>query len=112
MIALSLRQFRNQGVVALVLLALVAVVYAVTGPHLAHIYYVSAKAAAACTPAQPCSARIKLSTFYGLLELIGTLLVAVPALIGAFWGRRSSAVSSRTGRTVWPGPRASPATGG
>lgn len=86
MIRLGIRQFRTQAYVAIGLLAVAAIVLASTGSHLAHIYDLQAKAEAACAPSSPCQVDLNISTFYRLLELIGTALVAVPALVGAFWG--------------------------
>ncbi len=58
-----------------------------TGSHVAHIYDVYAKAQAACAASAECrQVNLNISTFDRLLQLIGTVLVAVPALIGAFWG--------------------------
>jgi ABC-type transport system involved in multi-copper enzyme maturation permease subunit len=87
MIRLTLRQFRNQSYVAIVMLIAAAALLAATGPHFAHIYAVYAKAQAACVASSTCgNVDINVGTFYQLVELIGTALVAVPALVGAFWG--------------------------
>jgi hypothetical protein len=87
MIRLSLRQFRTQGFVAIGLLLLAGAMLASTGPHIAHLYDLNAKAQAACVASSRCEpANINLGTLDRLLELIGTALVAVPGLIGAFWG--------------------------
>ena len=87
MIRLSLRQFRTQTYLAIGLLTLAAILLAATGPHFAHIYDVFAKAQAARAASPTCpNVRISIGTLDSLLELIGTVLVAVPALVGAFWG--------------------------
>jgi hypothetical protein len=87
MIRLSWRQFRSQAGVALTLLVLVAILFAATGPHHAHLYNVYDQAQAACAASGNCrQVTINIGQFDRLLELIGTALVAVPALIGAFWG--------------------------
>ncbi len=87
MIRLSLRQFRTQGWVAIGLLVLVAVLLGSTGPHLAQLYDDFAKSRAACTPSGRClQSNISIGELNRRLELIGTALVAVPGLIGAFWG--------------------------
>jgi hypothetical protein len=87
MIRLSLRQFRAQAYIALGLLAMAAIVLAATGPHFAHLYDVYAKAQAACVASPTCpNVQIRISTLDSLLKLIGTALVALPALVGAFWG--------------------------
>src|ERR1700748_2301815 len=84
---LTLRQFRTQGAVALGLLVLAAILLGSNGPHLAHLYDDFAKSNAACTASGRClQANISLGKTYQLLELIGSALVAVPGLIGAFWG--------------------------
>jgi hypothetical protein len=87
MIRLTWRQFRILGFVAVALLIIAAGLFASTGPHLAHVYDVYAKAQAACTSGGNCpSISFTIGKFDALLELIGTALVAVPGLIGAFWG--------------------------
>ncbi|UQX89250.1 ABC transporter permease [Jatrophihabitans telluris] len=87
MIRLSLRQFRTQGYLAIGLLGVAAIMLAATGPHFAHVYDAYAKAQGACIASPTCpNVRIGVSTLDSLLELIGTALVAVPALVGAFWG--------------------------
>jgi ABC-type transport system involved in multi-copper enzyme maturation permease subunit len=104
MIRLSWRQFRNQAGVTGVLLIAVAILFAITGPHLAHIYGIYARAQAACLTSTTCeSVRINVSRFDLILELIGTALVAVPALIGAFWGAPliSRELEHGTQRLVW-----------
>jgi hypothetical protein len=88
MIRLSLRQFRTQGVVAAALLVLVAIMLGSTGPHLAHLYAESAKArAASCAASGPClQSAVNIGELDRLLQLVAIALVAVPALVGAFWG--------------------------
>jgi hypothetical protein len=87
MIRLSWRQFRLQAAVAFGLLVAVAIVFIATRGHLDHIYSVYAKANAACVVSSDCrGVSISLGKVDQLLELIGTALVAVPALAGAFWG--------------------------
>lgn len=87
MIRLSLRQFRTQGLVAIGLLLLAAVLLGSTGPHLAQIYDDFAKSHAACAGSGRClPGSVNEGKLDRLLELIGTALVAVPGLIGAFWG--------------------------
>jgi hypothetical protein len=87
MIRLTLRQFRTQAYVAIALLIAAAALLAATGPHFTHLYNGYAKAEAECFASATCGrVDIKIGTFYQLLELIGTALVAVPGLVGAFWG--------------------------
>jgi hypothetical protein len=103
-IRLSWRQFRTQGAVASVLLVAVAVLFIVTRGHVAHLYSVYHAAQAACIANPNCpGAGIGLSKSVQLLELIGTALVVVPALIGAFWGAPLIAREFENGthRLVW-----------
>jgi hypothetical protein len=86
MIRLGLRQFRTNGWVAIGLLVLASALLASTRPHLAQLYDDYAKSQAACVASRRCEASIDIGEFDRLLELIGTALVAVPGLIGAFWG--------------------------
>lgn len=104
MIRLSLRQFRAQACVAIGLLLLAAVLLAATGPHIAQIYDGYAKAQAACVASSRCGhVNINLGELDQLLELIGTALVAVPGLIGAFWGAPliSRELEQGTHRLAW-----------
>jgi ABC-2 family transporter protein len=65
---LAWRQSRGQALVAVVATAVVAAVLVATHSHVA------------ATPED------ELSTFYKQLQLLGTVLIGVPAAIGAFWG--------------------------
>jgi hypothetical protein len=65
---LAWRQARGQALVAVVTTAVVAAVLVTTRSHIA------------ATPED------ELSTFYKQLQLLGTVLIGVPAAIGAFWG--------------------------
>ena len=87
MIRLSWRQFRAQAIVAGGLLLAIAVVLIATRSHLSYLYGIYAKAEAACKASRDCrDVSINLSQLDKLLELLGTALVALPALVGAFWG--------------------------
>jgi ABC-type transport system involved in multi-copper enzyme maturation permease subunit len=87
MTRLSWHQFRLQAAVACGLLVAVAIVFIATRGHLNYLYVVYAKANAACIASSNCpGVSINLSTLDQLLELIGTALVVVPALVGVFWG--------------------------
>jgi ABC-2 family transporter protein len=89
MIRLSLRQFRTQGIVAFGLLVLAAIVLGSTGPHLSHLYAeaVKAQAAAGCRASGPClQSALDIGELDKLLQLVAIALVAIPGLIGAFWG--------------------------
>jgi hypothetical protein len=104
MIRLSWRQFRAQAAVACGLLVAVAVVFIATRGHLNYLYTVYAKANTACVNNPSCpGVGIKLSKLDQLLELIGTALVVVPALVGAFWGAPLIAREFENGthRLVW-----------
>lgn len=68
MIWVAWRQARGQALVAVVATAVVTGLLVVTHGHVA------------TTPED------QLSTFYETLRLLGTLLIGVPAVIGAFWG--------------------------
>jgi len=87
MIRLSWRQFQAQAAVACALLIAVLILFATTRGNIDHLYTVFAKANAACVNNPSCpGVGIQLSKLDQLLELIGTALVVVPALIGVFWG--------------------------
>ena len=104
MIRLTWRQFRTQAAVATGLLVAVAVVLVSTRPHLAHLYGIYERAQAACVTNPNCrQVSINLSELDKLLELLGTLLVGVPALVGAFWGAPLIAREFENGthRLVW-----------
>jgi ABC-2 family transporter protein len=90
--------------VAIILLVFVAIAFGVTGSHLAHIYNVYAKAQAACQASPTCpNVSLHISTVDSLLKLIGTALVAAPALVGAFWGAPliSREFENGTHRLAW-----------
>lgn len=102
---LAWRQFRTQAVAALVLLGAVAITLAVTRPGLVSSFQnvLHCKGVLACA-----SARRGFFARDSLLRhLANALAVAVPALIGVFWARRSSHGSSRPAPSDWRGPRAS-----
>jgi ABC-2 family transporter protein len=86
MIWLTWRQFRIQAAVAVVFLAVAAVILGVTGSHLRDLY--SASGIATCKAHRDC-ATVE-STFLAheslLRNLLGPLLLAIPALTGIFWG--------------------------
>jgi len=80
------RQFRTQAVVAFAALAALATLLAITGASLEHLYDTSG--ISTCKPPSNCDA-LK-STFLShdklLQNLLGPLLLAIPALLGIFWG--------------------------
>ena len=102
MIRFTWLQFRTQALVALGALAILAVVVAATGIPLAHAYNT---AVATCGPHPNCAA---LSAFprnrYGSIRgLLSILVIAVPGVIGMFWGAPLAAREFETGtfRLAW-----------
>jgi hypothetical protein len=103
-VRLSLRQFRGQAWVAVGLLVVTAVLFAVSGMRLAHIYDNAASSNSACPALGPCIQNvINIGSLDQLLRLVGTALVAVPGLVGAFWGAPliSREYEQGTHRLVW-----------
>jgi len=90
MIRLTWRQFRAQALVALGALVVLAVVLAVTGPHLVHL------AAGAGTTTFP-------GHYLFLHQALSFVVLAIPALIGIFWGAPLVARELETGtfRLAW-----------
>jgi len=90
MIWLTWRQFRAQAIAAAAALAVLALVFGLTGPHLAHLYDVSGLA----TCHARCSAltagfldSVKSDAMYPVLYIAGVaLLYVTPGIIGVFWG--------------------------
>jgi hypothetical protein len=80
------RQFRTQAVVAFAALAALAILLAITGTRLDHLYDTSG--ISTCKPPSNCDALKSafLSHDKLLQNLLGPLLLAVPALLGIFWG--------------------------
>jgi hypothetical protein len=97
------RQFRTQAAAAFAALAALAVVLAITGPHLAHLYETSG--IGTCKAPSNCDALA--STFLAhdklLQTLLGPLLLAIPAVLGIFWGAPLVAREIETGtyRLAW-----------
>lgn len=102
MIRLAVLQFRVQTLVAGIGLVVLAVVLAVTGPHLVHLYDATV---ATCRAGGDCaSARSAfLQTDHGLRLALSILMVVVPGLIGLFWGAPLVAREFETGtyRLAW-----------
>jgi hypothetical protein len=91
MIWLTWRQFRAQAIVASAALAVLAVVLAVTGLHLAHLYDTSG--IATCPTRGSCATmagdfldQLKGTSNELLFYLGAAVLYAVPVVIGVFWG--------------------------
>jgi ABC-type transport system involved in multi-copper enzyme maturation permease subunit len=104
MIRFAWLRFRTQALVALGVLAVLAVVLAVTGIPLAHAYHT---AVAACEQQRhDCAGALSTfpvnrdGTMFGLLS---ALVIAVPALVGMFWGAPLAAREFETGtfRLAW-----------
>jgi len=101
MIRLTWRQFRIQALVTFALLVVIAIVLAVTGPQLVHLYDTTIKP---CKAQGDCSLASKVFlSHYRVLRDLGTVLVVVPALIGLFWGAPLVAREFETGtfKLVW-----------
>jgi hypothetical protein len=103
MIAFGWRQFRAQATVGFAGLVVVAIVLAVTGPHLVSVYD---SAIAACKASGGRSAACinpVTYTYGGLQVAVIALVLVVPALIGMFWGAPLIAHELETGtfRLAW-----------
>jgi len=85
MIRFASIQFRTQAAIALGGLLVMAVLLAVTGPHLVHVYDVTV---GSCQAQGDCSsaATLFLQTYRGLQIGVDAVVVVVPALLGIFWG--------------------------
>jgi hypothetical protein len=84
MIWLAWRQFRVQAYVAAGLLGALAVLFLVTGPHLAHLYDTTV---ATCGAHDDCGT--VQGSFLGMdrfLQHLSVVVVVLPALLGIFWG--------------------------
>ena len=98
---LSWRQFRGQALVAAAGLTAVAIASLVTGPGLAHYYSTMVET---CQSRGDCDVVASvLGEKHELLQLLSTVLVIVPALVGMFWGAPLVARELETGtyRLVW-----------
>jgi hypothetical protein len=82
MIWVAWRQFRTQALVTLILLAAFAVLVLVTGLHLRDIY--NSLGGAHCGVRGDCGALTGHDTT--LPDVLGPTLLAIPALLGMFWG--------------------------
>ena len=102
MIRLTWLQSRTQTIVAASGLAIAAAILAATGPHLVHLYDDIVRG---CTVHHDCAVAKDVflrhdSTLRGWLDV---LVVAVPGLVGVFWGAPLVAreLESGTHRLVW-----------
>ena len=104
MIRFAWLRFRTQAAVALGVLTILAIVLAVTGVQVAHAYDATV---AACRQRGDCAAA--LSAFPDTVDpqwqwgLLDALVIAVPGLIGMFWGAPLAAREFETGtfRLAW-----------
>jgi hypothetical protein len=101
-IRLTLRQFRTEGIVGFGLLAVLAIVLAVTGPHLANVYDAfesSCKAARDCTT----TPNPILNVDKPLQGALPSIVIIAPALVGIFFGAPLIAreIQSGTLRLAW-----------
>ncbi len=106
MIWLTWRQFRGQAVTAAAVLAALAILLAVTGPHL--VSYYDAAGLSACHAncawrATNFVGRLKSSIYAGLFYAGIAIMYLAPALIGIFWGAPLIAreLEAGTQRIAW-----------
>jgi hypothetical protein len=97
------RQFRTQAAVAFAALAALAILLAITRARLDHLY--DTNAIASCKAPRDCQALDSefLSHYRLLQNLLGPLLLGVPALLGIFWGAPliASELEAGTYRLAW-----------
>jgi len=102
MIRLTLVQFRLQAIIVAGILVLAAILFAISGQHLYHLYNTTV---AACPAGSDCSAAKDafLNNHVILRQLLGLLLLLAPALLGIFWGAPLVAreYESGTFRLAW-----------
>jgi hypothetical protein len=102
-IRLAWRQFRTQAAVAFAALAALAILLAITGASLHHLYDMSD--ISTCQAPSNCDALTSafLSHDKVLQNLLGPVLLAAPALLGIFWGAPLVAreLEAGTYRLVW-----------
>ncbi len=103
---LTWRQSRTQTLVALAALVAIAVVVGITGPHLAQLFHSEIAGCLGHSGNDACT-NDTLHAFtdtYGLLQhVFGYALIAIPGLIGAFWGAPlvSTELEAGTHRLIW-----------
>ena len=101
MIWLVWRQFRTQALVVAGLLIVLAIALAISGTHLLHIYDTTV---ATCAQHNDCvSARARFQAQAKWHNALNLLVLAAPALLGAFWGAPLVAreLESRTSVLAW-----------
>ncbi len=110
MTALIWRLHRNQAYVAGAALAALTCLLLLTGIVMAHDYHAFL---ASCATTRSCGDATQL-LFRGdaAITTLVDATMAVPLLLGVFWGARCWPESSKLAPTTWPGPRASRAAAG
>jgi hypothetical protein len=95
----SLRQFRGQALTGAAVLVVVAVILAITGVHLDHLYTSYRN----CTSIDCGTLRDEVLRSYPRVKLIGSLLIGVPAIVGLFWGSPlvAAELENRTHLLAW-----------
>jgi hypothetical protein len=103
MIVFGWRQFRSQATVGLAGLVVVAIVLAVTGPHLVNVYDTAVAACKASGGQSSACTNPVTATYKGVQIAVMALVLVVPALIGMFWGAPLIAHELETGtfRLAW-----------
>jgi len=99
----SWRQFRPDAIVGAAEVLIVAIILAITGVHLAHLYTTLHTQLASCG-GQTCeSLRSGFLNNYRHVKLIGSMLIGLPVIIGIFWGAPLVARELETGsfRLAW-----------
>jgi hypothetical protein len=101
MIRITWLQFRVQALVGVAALAVVAIVLAITGPSLHHLYTTVLD----CHAARNCAAATStlLDKDHSLQVILNVLVEVVPGLVGLFWGAPLVAREFETGtyRLAW-----------
>jgi hypothetical protein len=108
MMWLTWRQFRAQAIAGAAALAVLAIVLAVTGLHLAHLF--DSSGVATCQVHGDCgplvsafTQQVQASGYKVLFNLTIALLLVTPALIGIFWGAPlvTREIEAGTFRLAW-----------
>jgi hypothetical protein len=103
MLALAWRQFRSQAAVALVALVAAAIVLAITGTGLAHLYDSTVSPCGTDRSCRAAAIGSLLEHDHLLQTLLNAAMLLVPALIAMFWGAPLIAreLESGTFRLAW-----------
>jgi hypothetical protein len=102
MIRLSWRQLKGQVAFCTAALVVVAIVAAITGPHLVHLYDTSVTTCAAHGDCSTATTAF-LENDATLRSWLGILVVVLPGIIGIFWGAPLIAreLEAGTHRLIW-----------